>query len=93
MIVHNMRFLLFERFALNSAYGKSSPTTSIDRGGFVSATWGRQIRGRCNFVEPGLPPIADMGRDSGASRSHSGYDAAAGRVHLGEIKEGIQGMM
>ena len=43
MIVHNMRFLLFEQFALYSAYDKPSPTASNGWGGFVSATWGRQI--------------------------------------------------
>lgn len=37
MIVHNMRFLLFERFALDSSYNKHSPAASIDWGGFVSA--------------------------------------------------------
>jgi hypothetical protein len=41
MIVHNMRFLLFEQFALYSAYDKLSPAASNDWGEFVSATWGR----------------------------------------------------
>jgi hypothetical protein len=49
MIVHNIRFLLLSDLLYNSAYGKSSPATSIDRGVFFSATWGRLLkRDDCN---------------------------------------------
>jgi hypothetical protein len=40
-IVHNMRFLLFERFAPNSSYNKHSLGASCVWGVSVSATWGR----------------------------------------------------
>jgi hypothetical protein len=39
----------FERFALNSSYDKSSPVTSINRGLFVSATWGIHTRSKAEW--------------------------------------------
>jgi hypothetical protein len=45
MMVYNMRFLLFDLSdsLYNLAYNKPSPAASNGGGGFVSATWGRQI--------------------------------------------------